>query len=185
MRSRTTLAVLLLAASAAVSTVSAPAASAVDIHVHHRELVRHSKVVGYDPEGPIVDRFTTVHRWTTVENRPPVDQDYDGIADTEDPCIGYCPPDPDPAATESTSTTTTSTGTADAIPSYIVQCESGGDYSAVNADSGAGGAYQIMPSTWALYGGTGLPQDAPPEVQDQIAAEIYAAEGSSPWSCAG
>ena len=46
------------------------------------------------------------------------------------------------------------------IPAYIVMCESGGDYSAVNPSSGAGGAYQILPSTWDLYGGQGNPEDA-------------------------
>ncbi len=46
------------------------------------------------------------------------------------------------------------------IPTYIVMCESGGNYGAVNASSGAGGAYQILPSTWALYGGRARPQDA-------------------------
>ena len=35
-------------------------------------------------------------------------------------------------------------------------CESGGDYSALNPSSGAGGAYQIIPSTWDLYGGRAL-----------------------------
>jgi hypothetical protein len=69
------------------------------------------------------------------------------------------------------------------IPASIVMCESGGNYSAVNASSGAGGAYQILPSTWAAYGGTGLPQDAPPAEQDAIAAKIYAAGGPSQWSC--
>lgn len=69
------------------------------------------------------------------------------------------------------------------IPSGIVQCESGGSYSAVNPSSGAGGAYQIMPSTWAAYGGQGLPQDAPKSEQDRIAAQIYANQGSSAWSC--
>jgi hypothetical protein len=69
------------------------------------------------------------------------------------------------------------------IPASIVMCESGGNYSAVNPSSGAGGAYQILPSTWAAYGGTGLPQDAPPAVQDAIAAKIYAAGGPSQWSC--
>lgn len=69
------------------------------------------------------------------------------------------------------------------IPASIVMCESGGNYSAVNASSGAGGAYQILPSTWAAYGGTGLPQNAPPAVQDAIAAKIYAAGGPSQWSC--
>ena len=71
-----------------------------------------------------------------------------------------------------------------AIPTYIVMCESGGDYSAVNPSSGAGGAYQIMPSTWEAYGGTGLPQNASKAEQDRIAALIWADSGSSPWTCA-
>ena len=71
------------------------------------------------------------------------------------------------------------------IPSYIVMCESGGDYGALNASSGAGGAYQILPSTWALYGGQGEPQSAPKEEQDRIAAEIWADSGGSAWVCAG
>jgi len=71
------------------------------------------------------------------------------------------------------------------IPSYIVLCESGGDYGAVNPSSGAGGAYQILPSTWSLYGGRGAPQDAPKEEQDRIAAEIWADSGGGAWVCAG
>jgi peptidoglycan hydrolase CwlO-like protein len=69
------------------------------------------------------------------------------------------------------------------IPSYIVMCESGGNYGAVNTSSGAGGAYQILPSTWELYGGHGAPQDAPKAEQDRIAAEIWADSGSSAWVC--
>jgi transglycosylase-like protein/putative peptidoglycan binding protein len=69
------------------------------------------------------------------------------------------------------------------IPAGIVQCESGGNYSAVNPSSGAGGAYQILPSTWQAYGGQGLPQDAPPAEQDRIAAAIYAHQGASAWTC--
>jgi hypothetical protein len=69
------------------------------------------------------------------------------------------------------------------IPASIVMCESGGNYRAVNPSSGAGGAYQILPSTWAAYGGSGLPQDAPPAEQDAIAAKIYASGGPSQWSC--
>jgi len=71
------------------------------------------------------------------------------------------------------------------IPAYIVMCESGGDYGALNPSSGAGGAYQILPSTWELYGGEGEPQDAPKEEQDRIAAEIWADSGGSAWVCAG
>lgn len=71
------------------------------------------------------------------------------------------------------------------IPTYIVMCESGGNYSAVNPSSGAGGAYQILPSTWAGYGGKGLPEDAPKAEQDRIAAEIWADSGPSAWVCGG
>lgn len=70
------------------------------------------------------------------------------------------------------------------IPTYIVMCESGGDYSALNPSSGAGGAYQIIPSTWDLYGGKGEPQNAPKAEQDRIAAEIWADSGGSAWVCA-
>lgn len=71
-----------------------------------------------------------------------------------------------------------------AIPTYIVMCESGGNYSAYNPSSGAGGAYQILPSTWRAYGGTGLPHQASKAEQDRIAAAIWADSGPSAWSCA-
>jgi septal ring factor EnvC (AmiA/AmiB activator) len=70
------------------------------------------------------------------------------------------------------------------IPTYIVMCESGGDYSALNPSSGAGGAYQILPSTWDLYGGQGAPHEASKAEQDRIAAEIWADSGGSAWVCA-
>lgn len=71
-----------------------------------------------------------------------------------------------------------------AIPEYIVMCESGGNYHALNPSSGAGGAYQILPSTWRSYGGKGLPHEAPPADQDRIAAMIWRDSGPSAWSCA-
>jgi septal ring factor EnvC (AmiA/AmiB activator) len=71
------------------------------------------------------------------------------------------------------------------IPASIVMCESGGNYGAVNGSSGAGGAYQILPSTWGLYGGKGSPQNASKQEQDQIAAQIWADSGSGAWACAG
>lgn len=70
------------------------------------------------------------------------------------------------------------------IPTYIVMCESGGNYSAINASSGAGGAYQILPSTWELYGGQGAPHEASKQEQDRIAAEIWADSGGGAWVCA-
>jgi septal ring factor EnvC (AmiA/AmiB activator) len=69
------------------------------------------------------------------------------------------------------------------IPTAIVMCESGGNYSALNPSSGAGGAYQILPSTWVLYGGQGEPQNASKAEQDSIATQIWADSGSSAWVC--
>jgi muramidase (phage lysozyme) len=71
------------------------------------------------------------------------------------------------------------------IPTYIVMCESGGNYGALNPSSGAGGAYQVLPSTWESYGGQGAPHEAPKAEQDRIAAEIWADSGGSAWVCAG
>lgn len=70
------------------------------------------------------------------------------------------------------------------IPTYIVMCESGGNYSALNPSSGAGGAYQIIPSTWEAYGGKGAPQNASKAEQDRIAALIWADSGPGAWDCA-
>ena len=72
-----------------------------------------------------------------------------------------------------------------AIPEEIVMCESGGDWHALNPISGAGGAYQILPSTWKLYGGEGLPHQASPAEQSRIAAMIWADSGAAAWECAG
>ncbi|HSJ18761.1 MAG TPA: transglycosylase family protein [Solirubrobacterales bacterium] len=72
-----------------------------------------------------------------------------------------------------------------AIPQAIVICESGGSFDAVNPSSGAGGAYQILPSTWETYGGQGQPQNASPKDQHDIAAQIWADSGGSAWVCAG
>jgi peptidoglycan hydrolase CwlO-like protein len=71
-----------------------------------------------------------------------------------------------------------------AIPEAIVMCESGGNFEAVNPSSGAGGAYQILPSTWELYGGEGNPEDASPAEQSEIAAQIWADSGGGAWVCA-
>jgi hypothetical protein len=67
------------------------------------------------------------------------------------------------------------------LPTCTWQPESGGDWSAVNPSSGAGGRYQIMPSTWAAYGGTGLPQDASPAEQTAVAERIMQSQGPSAW----
>lgn len=71
-----------------------------------------------------------------------------------------------------------------AIPESIVQCESSGNFGAVNPSSGAGGAYQILPSTWDLYGGRGSPEDGSPAQQSSIASQIWADSGAAAWECA-
>ena len=62
--------------------------------------------------------------------------------------------------------------------------ESGDNY---GTDTGNGyyGAYQDSLSTWESHGGTGLPNDAPPAVQDQINYEIWLSGGWAQWSTAG
>jgi peptidoglycan hydrolase-like protein with peptidoglycan-binding domain len=91
---------------------------------------------------------------------------------------------PTPTSSSSSASTSSSYGSGGySVPSSVVQCESGGNYSAVNPSSGAGGAYQILPSTWQAYGGQGLPQNASPAEQNRIAAQIYANQGPSAWTC--
>jgi peptidoglycan hydrolase CwlO-like protein len=71
------------------------------------------------------------------------------------------------------------------IPTYIVMCESGGNYRALNRSSMAGGAYQIIPSTWKAYGGQGpYAHLASKAEQDRIAAIIWREDGPGAWSCA-
>lgn len=65
------------------------------------------------------------------------------------------------------------------------ESDSAGGYSAVNSSSGAGGAYQALPSTWDGYGGYARAQDAPAAVQDQWAHEAISASGTRPWAGSG
>jgi hypothetical protein len=91
-------------------------------------------------------------------------------------------PAPTVSQTTATSTGTTVASSGSPLPSCTWQPESGGNPSAVNPTSGAGGYYQIMPSTWAAYGGTGAPQDAPLSEQTAIAQKIYASAGPGAWA---
>ncbi len=73
-----------------------------------------------------------------------------------------------------------------AIPQSIVMCESGGNYNALNPSSGAGGAYQFLPSTYEGLGGKyGSPNAAPKWEQDRLAAKLWAGgRGAGNWECA-
>lgn len=67
----------------------------------------------------------------------------------------------------------------------IAACESGGDPSAVSPDGLYRGKYQFSVETWQSLGGTGDPAAAPEAVQDQLAAQLLAQAGTSPWpNCA-
>jgi septal ring factor EnvC (AmiA/AmiB activator) len=72
------------------------------------------------------------------------------------------------------------------IPYAIVLCESGGQNLPPNS-AGASGYYQIIPSTWKLFGGTGpAAYLAPKAEQDAVAARIWrGVVGASNWVCAG
>jgi peptidoglycan hydrolase CwlO-like protein len=72
------------------------------------------------------------------------------------------------------------------IPTSIVMCESGGNYGAVNPSSGAGGAYQMLPSTYKGLGGKfASPNVAPKWEQDKLAAKLWAGgKGAGNWACA-
>ena len=73
-----------------------------------------------------------------------------------------------------------------AIPYAIVLCESGGQNLTPNS-AGASGYYQIIPSTWRLFGGTGpAAYLASKAEQDAVAARIWNnGAGASNWVCAG
>jgi len=98
------------------------------------------------------------------------------VASTERMEASLNPPEPAPT-TDTVTTTAASTATysSGAVSSSTVQCESGGDYTAVNP-AGYYGAYQFDQSTWDAYAPSGYqgvnPAEAPPAVQDAAAASV-------------
>lgn len=75
-----------------------------------------------------------------------------------------------------------------AIPSSVVMCESGGQNLPPNS-AGASGYYQIIPSTWAAYGGTQYAPsayEATAQQQAAVASRIWdGGAGAGQWVCAG
>ena len=79
------------------------------------------------------------------------------------------------------------------LSDLVKHFESSGNYTAVNPSSGAGGAYQFVPSTWRQYGSqlgvdtSAYPtaQSAPPAVQDAVFQQAVAKRGLSDWTCPG
>ena len=104
------------------------------------------------------------------------------------------PPPPAPAAVPVAASPPQSAGTAPVTASYsgsagcqahIIADESGGNPTAVNPASGAGGLYQFLPSTWAALGHSGLPQNASVAEQNQAYYQQVALSGYTAWAASG
>jgi len=84
---------------------------------------------------------------------------------------------------------TPTNGSLDSAPATVLakiaQCESGGDPAAVSPSGQYRGKYQFSVETWEALGGTGDPAEAPEDVQDSYAAQLYDQRGLAPWpACA-
>ena len=86
------------------------------------------------------------------------------------------------AVTQPASTSTATYSGGSGYQQCVIAAESGGNPSAVNPSSGAGGLYQFLPSTWAALGHSGLPQNASVAEQNQAFQQEYAQSGTSAWS---
>ncbi|MER7398037.1 ubiquitin-like domain-containing protein [Streptomyces sp. NPDC000151] len=67
----------------------------------------------------------------------------------------------------------------------LAECETGGRADAVDPSGTYGGLYQFDRATWHSLGGTGAPQDAPPQEQTYRAKKLYVSRGASPWPVCG
>jgi hypothetical protein len=67
-------------------------------------------------------------------------------------------------------------------PMKVILCESGDNYRAENPTSTASGRYQITDGSWNGYGGYHHAADAPPDVQDARARQMWAGgAGAHHW----
>jgi resuscitation-promoting factor RpfA len=72
----------------------------------------------------------------------------------------------------------------DDVWAKLRKCEAGGRYDA-NSGNGYYGAYQFSAGTWRKLGYSGLPHQAPPEVQDEAARKLQTRSGWGQWpACA-
>lgn len=86
------------------------------------------------------------------------------------------------AATSVAAPAASYSGAPGSFQACVIARESGGNPSAVNPSSGAGGLYGFLPSTWAALGYSGLPEDASVATQNAAFQAEYAAAGTSPWA---
>jgi hypothetical protein len=86
------------------------------------------------------------------------------------------------AVTQPASTSTATYSGSGSYQQCVIAAESGGNASAVNPSSGAGGLYQFLPSTWAALGHSGLPENASVAEQNQAFQQEFAQSGTSAWA---
>jgi hypothetical protein len=157
--------------------LAVPGVAGAESLAHHANHLR-AKVVhalgSRSPGRDIVRRGIVDHGRT----RPPTHAE---LVSYQDALAGMLASNTAGSASADSTTSSAGAATAASLPTCTWEPESGGDWSAVNPSSGAGGRYQIMPSTWAAYGGTGLPQDASPAEQTAVAERILQSQGLSAW----
>lgn len=68
---------------------------------------------------------------------------------------------------------------------YLLDCESGGDYTIVSSDGFYRGGYQFSQPTWESVGGVGDPAAASPAEQDYRAHLLYERGGAGQWPLCG
>jgi hypothetical protein len=86
----------------------------------------------------------------------------------------------------------TAGGPSDAVLARLRNCESGGNYRAVNSSGAYRGAYQFSRQTWnnvargflPAYVGVD-PAGAPPYIQDAMARVLWMTSGRSQWPICG
>jgi len=87
-----------------------------------------------------------------------------------------------PVSPVSTAPAASYSGAPGSFQACVIQAESGGNASAVNGSSGAGGLYGFLPSTWQALGHSGLPENASVAEQNQAFQQEYAQSGASAWA---
>ena len=87
-----------------------------------------------------------------------------------------------PASAPASTAPASSSGASGGFQQCVIQAESGGDPTAVNGSSGAGGLYGFLPSTWQALGHSGLPENASAAEQNQAFQQEYAQGGTSAWA---
>lgn len=136
---------------------------------------------------------------TTTEPEPVLQPAAEPEPETATP-TPVDPPEPEPSRTPAEATSATSQAEAPASSAQpggpwalLRDCESGGDYTAVQPDGPGRGAYQFDQPTWdgiARHLGRAdlvgvLPHTAAPADQDTAALQLYDESGAVPWPHCG